>query len=93
MDTDQIMEDIEYVKAYQRCQHLYFESRLKQIHEDQVQIMHANKMPVNKAQLYKMQTYFNEDEYLLNSDRSRVDPVQVIVAAKTEEEEDDSDEE
>ncbi|KAK8930850.1 hypothetical protein KSP39_PZI016805 [Platanthera zijinensis] len=27
-DTDQIMENIEYLKAYQRCQHLYVESNL-----------------------------------------------------------------
>ncbi|KAK8949003.1 hypothetical protein KSP39_PZI005729 [Platanthera zijinensis] len=73
IDPDVLMENIEYMKAYLQCQHIYFESRFEQARQERVMIMHKAKILIVEPQ-YKLQSQFNEEGYLLNIDGSRVDP-------------------
>ncbi|KAK8967931.1 hypothetical protein KSP40_PGU015782 [Platanthera guangdongensis] len=85
-------ENVEYIKAYLRCQHVYFESRFEDIRRNQEKLMHAAKIQV-EAPSYQLQSQFDSEGYLLQSDWSRADPAKIAATASDLEEETDPEDE
>ncbi|KAK8933317.1 hypothetical protein KSP39_PZI015775 [Platanthera zijinensis] len=85
-------EQLEYMKAYHRCQFMYFNSRLDYICENQAKLMRKAHIPVPMTK-YVLQSQFDKDGHLLTSDWSRVDPTLTKDKELAEEDKDDEDEE
>ncbi|KAK8934283.1 hypothetical protein KSP39_PZI015012 [Platanthera zijinensis] len=86
-DPDLLMEHIEYIKAYQRCEHMFIKEQFEYMHANQRKLMEKRKIPVPEPK-FRMIGQFDEAGYLLTSDKSRVDPAR---KAKEDDAEDDSD--
>ncbi|KAK8955291.1 hypothetical protein KSP40_PGU005864 [Platanthera guangdongensis] len=53
-DPNILMEQIEYIKAYQRCQHLYEKEQFENIHSNLRKIMEKAKIPVSEPNFRMM---------------------------------------
>ncbi|KAK8945170.1 hypothetical protein KSP39_PZI007645 [Platanthera zijinensis] len=89
-DPDAMSEQLEYLKAYHRCQFVYFNSRLDYICENQAKLMQKARIPVTEPN-YDLGSQFDKRGYLLTSDGSRIDPT--LVQSKEQEEDEDDEEE
>ncbi|KAK8918957.1 hypothetical protein KSP39_PZI021671 [Platanthera zijinensis] len=91
-DPDVMMENLEYIKAYIRCEHIYSESRREQARQERTLIMHKLKIPVVEPS-YNLGGQFDDEGYLLGIDGSRVDPTIVAAEKEADREDDDDDDE
>ncbi|KAK8959789.1 hypothetical protein KSP40_PGU007616 [Platanthera guangdongensis] len=86
-DPDAMTEQLEYMKAYHRCQFVYFNSKLDYICENQAKLMQRARIPVTEPK-YDMESQFDKKGYLLTSDETRIDPT--LTKAKEQKEDKDN---
>lgn len=82
-----VMDSIEYMKAYHRCQHRYFRSRLDYVQKNQILLLQKAKIPV-PAPIFDFQWQFDESGYLLDEDFNNLDPTEYVESDQEEQEED-----
>ncbi|KAK8941129.1 hypothetical protein KSP39_PZI010303 [Platanthera zijinensis] len=90
IDPDLLIDNIEYIKAYQHCQQLYAKEQFEDLRANMRKIMEKAKIPMSEPN-FRMMGQFDDVGHLLTSDWTKVDPVKVAEADEDEEDYEDAD--